>query len=45
MTASHPFFWSGYLLIDTGVDPGALEEAAVEPDAEPVVRFKEEKQP
>jgi hypothetical protein len=30
-TAAHPFFWSGYLLIDSGVAPFADDEAA--PDA------------
>ena len=25
--ASHPFFWAGYMLLDTGSDPAAAEEA------------------
>ena len=36
--ADHPFFWAGYLLIDSGRDPGLEEDAPVQP--EPVVRFK-----
>ena len=36
--ADHPFFWAGYLLIDSGSDPGLEEDAPVQP--EPVVRFK-----
>ena len=32
--ARHPFFWGGYLLIDTGTSPGADEEP-VEPEERP----------
>jgi hypothetical protein len=27
-TADHPFFWSGYMLVDTGYDPAETEEGA-----------------
>ncbi len=32
ISADHPFFWSGYMLIDTGAEP---EDAAADPDAPP----------
>jgi len=38
---SHPFFWSGYLLVDTGVDPVTPPPAEKEP-AEPAVPAAEE---
>ncbi|WP_425396091.1 CHAT domain-containing protein [Aeoliella sp.] len=28
LVADHPFFWSGYVLVDTGYDPAPAEEAA-----------------
>jgi CHAT domain-containing protein len=34
--ASHPFFWSGYMLVDSGVLP-EVDEAEME---EPVIKFK-----
>jgi len=37
MTTSHPFFWSGYLLVDTGAEPKSDKPAkpeAKKPDAE-----------
>lgn len=33
LAADHPFFWGGYLLIDTGADPG--DEAVVPTEAAP----------
>ena len=36
--ADHPFFWAGYLLIDSGKNPSPEEDAGAQP--EPVVRFK-----
>ncbi|QDU91513.1 CHAT domain protein [Pirellulimonas nuda] len=33
-TASHPFFWGGFLLIDTGLDPRPQPEQAPEQDPE-----------
>jgi tetratricopeptide (TPR) repeat protein len=35
INASHPFFWSGYMLVDTGIQPPA---AATDPPAKPAVR-------
>src|SRR5690606_20506333 len=31
-TASHPFFWSGYLLVDTGAAPFKSDDAAPQED-------------
>jgi hypothetical protein len=32
LTASHPFFWAGYLLVDTGAEPKGAIPAVVKPD-------------
>jgi tetratricopeptide (TPR) repeat protein len=46
LTASHPFFWSGYMLIDTGSEP-KREEAIAEkmPEAKEPDAKAEEKKP
>jgi hypothetical protein len=35
LTARHPFFWSGYLLADPGLEPPAEEEPALQQAARP----------
>ncbi len=35
LTARHPFFWSGYLLVDPGLEPPADEEPLVQQAARP----------
>jgi hypothetical protein len=42
LSASHPFFWAGYLLIDTGAEPKSDKPAIAE---EKVERKPEEKKP
>jgi hypothetical protein len=38
--AGHPFFWAGYLLVDSGLDPSQESKEPAEPP--PVVRFKKD---
>ena len=44
-TASHPFFWSGFLLLDTGVDPSPNPLAEEKLAEEPAAKDKDEKKP
>jgi CHAT domain-containing protein len=40
-TADHPFFWAGYLLVDTGRNPTAADDEDAPPeDDPPVVKIK-----
>jgi hypothetical protein len=39
--AEHPFFWSGYLLVDTGAEPPSADEPEPKVDQAPVLKFKQ----
>jgi hypothetical protein len=44
LNADHPFFWAGYMLVDTGASP-EKEAVAAAPGEKKVLKFEEPKQP
>jgi hypothetical protein len=39
-TANHPFFWAGYLLVDTGYDPAGVEDEKVDQEQPPTLKLR-----
>jgi tetratricopeptide (TPR) repeat protein len=43
VNTDHPFFWAGYLLVDTGAEPEGAQQAA--PEKPPVLKMDEKNKP